>query len=115
MAGGLSTIAFLLPEAKLDVAGLARRLRRRFRGEARVQLQSGRVSMGWGTWKQTLCLHTDEMTLEEWREIASRHPDDPTWQRVAGAVGLVDVQADEDPEDRYYNEWLLLSEFLASI
>jgi len=114
MAGGLSTIAFLLPEAKLDMAGLARRLRRHS-PEATVQLQSSRVSMWWGAWKQTLSLHTDEMTLEEWREIASRHPEDPTWQRVAGAVGLLDVQADEDPDDRYYNEWLLLSEFLSSI
>jgi hypothetical protein len=114
MAGGLSTIAFLLPEAQLDMAGLARRLRRRF-PEARVQLHGRRVSMWWGEWKQTLSLHTDEMPVEECREMASGHPDDPTWRRVAGAVGRVEVQADVDPEDRYYNEWLLLSEFLSSI
>jgi hypothetical protein len=27
----------------------------------------------------------------------------------------VEVQADEDPEDQYYNEWLLLSDFLSYI
>lgn len=114
MAGGLSTIAFLLPEAKLDMGLLARRLRRRF-PEARVELHGRRISMWWGEWKQTLSLHTDEMTVEECREMASWHPDDPTWQRVTVAVGRVEVQADADPDDRYYNEWLLLSEFLASI
>jgi hypothetical protein len=96
------------------MAGLARRIRRRF-PEAKVQLQGRRVSLWWGEWKQTLSLHTDEMTLEEWREIALQYPDDPTWRRVAGAVGLVEVQADADPEDQYYNDWLLLSEFLSSI
>jgi len=32
--------------------------------------------------------------------------------RGCWAAGL---HADEDPDDRYYNEWLLLSEFLSSI
>jgi hypothetical protein len=114
MAGGLNTYAFLLPQAELDMASLARRLRRRF-PEAKVQCQGRRVSMWWGEWKQTLSLRTDEMTVEECQDMASQHPDDPTWRQVAGAVGWVEVQADEDPEDRYYNEWLLLSEFLSYI
>jgi hypothetical protein len=44
----------------------------------------------------------------QWRRPSQRDP------RRLQASG-VEVQADEDTEDRYYNEWLLLSEFLSYI
>ncbi len=99
MPGGLSTYAFVLPEAELDMASLALKLRRRF-PEAQVQCQGCRISRRWGEWKQTLSLCIDEITVEECQDMASQHPDDPNWRQVAGAVGWVELQADEEVESR---------------
>jgi hypothetical protein len=112
MSNGLSTIAFLLPEAQVEMPGLADQLRAGFT-EAEVELGGDWVRMRWGDWGMTVSRHTDEMVVEECREMAGWHPDDANWQRVARSVGRLEVEADPDPDDQYYNNWLLVSEFLS--
>jgi hypothetical protein len=116
MSSGLSTLAFILPEATFDMAWLARHLRRKYPA-AVVRLRHQRVTMQWGKWKLTISRNDSDLAVEECREMAAHHrkDNDPNWRRVAKVVGRLELQADPDPEDKYYNQWLLVSEHLSGI
>lgn len=114
MDSGLRSIAFLLPQSQVEMHQLVNQLRERF-VQANVQLNGDRIRLQWDMWGITVSRHTDDWVVEESREMAARHPQDATWQQVASAIGRLEVQADSDPDDKYYNEWLLVSEFLSAL
>lgn len=114
MASGLSTYVFVLPEARFELDWLAEKLRERC-PDADIVRNGSNIRMRWGEWGMSLTRCTDEMTVEECRELASFHTGDPLWRQVTKAVGRLELYADPDPEDRYYNEWLLVSEFFSSL
>jgi hypothetical protein len=114
MSGGYTTLAFVLPEATTNMARLTHRLRRRY-ADAAVSLRRSTITMRWGEWGLRISENTSELALEECREMAASEPDDPTWRRVARAVGRLELWTDPDPEDRYDNQWLTVSEHLGAL
>lgn len=114
MSGGLTSMAFLLPDSNVEVEQLAEQLQMRFT-TAKVQRNGDRLRMQWGDWRIEIVRVADEAVFEECREMAAYYTNDPLWQLVGKAVGRLEVFADSDPEDQFYNEWLLVSEFLSEL